>query len=101
MFIDGGIKIPNVPPAVIVPAASFTLYPDRVIVAPAIMPSSVTEAPTIPVAAAKMVETISTAINREPRTRAMIIWIDANKRSINPAASITMPIKTNKGTAMS
>ena len=31
-------------------------------VAPAIIPNKVTEAPTIPVAAAKIVETISTAI---------------------------------------
>ena len=42
-------------------------------VAPAMIPKSVTEAPTIPVAAAKIVETIKTAIYSEPRTRAMII----------------------------
>jgi len=64
------------------------------------MPNSVTEAPTIPVAAAKMVDTIRTAMNKDPRTRAMIIWIEAKRRSIRPAASITMPIKTKSGTAM-
>ena len=31
----------------------------------------------------------------------MIIWIDANSRSMRPAASITMPIRMNKGTAIS
>ena len=30
----------------------------------------------------------------------MIIWIDANKRSIRPAASITIPIRMNNGTAI-
>ncbi len=55
----------------------------------------------MPVAAAKMVETINTAMNSAPRTRAMIIWIEANNRSIKPADSITIPIRTNKGTAIS
>ena len=54
----------------------------------------------MPVAAAKIVETINTAINNEPRTRAMIIWIEANNLSINPAASITIPISINSGTAI-
>ena len=31
----------------------------------------------------------------------MIIWMDAKSRSINPAASITIPIKTKSGTAIS
>ncbi len=68
-MILGGIRIPKVPPAVIVPAASFTSYFDRFIVFAAIIPSIVTEAPTIPVAAAKIVETNNTAINKDPRTR--------------------------------
>ena len=57
----GGIKIPNVPPAVIVPAANFTSYPDLFIDFAAIIPRIVTEAPTIPVAAANITETKSTA----------------------------------------
>ena len=60
-MIEGGIRIPSVPPAVIVPAASRTSYPDRFIVLAAMMPRMVTEAPTMPVAAAKIVETNSTA----------------------------------------
>ena len=31
----------------------------------------------------------------------MIIWIDANNRSIRPAASMTIPIRMNRGTAIS
>ena len=31
----------------------------------------------------------------------MIIWMDANNRSMRPAASMTIPIKMNRGTAMS
>ncbi len=57
----GGIKIPKVPPAVIVPAARRTSYPDLFIDLAAIIPNIVTEAPTIPVAAANITETKSTA----------------------------------------
>ena len=52
--------MPNVPPAVIVPAASLTSYPDLFMDLAAIIPSIVTDAPTIPVAAAKTTETKST-----------------------------------------
>ncbi len=65
----GGMRIPRVPPAVMVPAASFTSYLDRFMVFAAMMPRMVTDAPTIPVAAAKIVETNSTAMNSAPRTR--------------------------------
>ena len=60
-IILGGIKIPKVPPAVIVPAANLTSYPDLFIDFAAIIPKIVTEAPTIPVAAAKITETNKTA----------------------------------------
>jgi hypothetical protein len=60
-MILGGIKIPKVPPAVIVPAANFTSYLDLFIDFAAIIPKIVTEAQTIPVAAAKNTETNSTA----------------------------------------
>ena len=57
----GGISIPKVPPAQIKPADNLVSYPDLIIVLPAIIPSIVTEAPTIPVAAAKIVDTNITA----------------------------------------
>ena len=60
-MILGGINIPKVPPAVIVPAASLTLYPDLFIDFAAIIPNIVTDAPTIPVAAANTTETNKTA----------------------------------------
>ena len=56
-IILGGIKIPKVPPAVIVPAASLTSYPDLFIDFEAIIPNRVTEAPQIPVDAATMTQT--------------------------------------------
>ena len=57
----GGIRIPKVPPAVIVPAANFTSQFDLFIDFAAIIPRIVTDAPTIPVAAANITETNKTA----------------------------------------
>ena len=57
----GGIKIPRVPPAHIKPADNLVSYPDLIMVLPAIIPRIVTDAPTIPVAAAKIVDTNITA----------------------------------------
>ena len=57
----GGIKIPRVPPAQIKPAESLVSYPVLIMVLPAMIPKIVTDAPTIPVAAAKIVETNITA----------------------------------------
>ena len=56
-----GFRPGKVPPAVIVPAANLTLYPDLFIDLAAIIPNIVTDAPTIPVAAAKTTETNKTA----------------------------------------
>ena len=63
------------------------------------MPRMVTDAPTMPVAAPKITDTNSTAMNSEPLTRASISWIAANSRSISPACSIMKPMNTNSGTA--
>ena len=60
-IILGGIKIPKVPPAVIVPAANRTSYHYLFMDFAAIIPNIVTDAPTIPVAAAKMIDTKRTA----------------------------------------
>ena len=57
----GGISIPNVPPAVIVPADSLTSYPDLFIDFAAMIPRIVTDAPTMPVAAANIIDTNRTA----------------------------------------
>src|SRR5210317_1497768 len=67
-IILGGINIPNVPPAVIVPAANLTSYPDLFMDFAAMIPKIVTEAPTIPVAAAKTTETKKTvrSLSKKP-----------------------------------
>ena len=49
---DGGIRMPSVPPAVIVPADSLASYPDLIMIGAAMIPSTVTAAPTMPVAMA-------------------------------------------------
>ncbi len=67
----------------------------------AIMPNIVTDAPTMPVAAAKIIETNNTATNNAPRVRDIIICTALNRRSISPACSIIIPMKINKGTATS
>ena len=58
---EGGIRMPSVPPAVMAPAESGMSYLLRFIAGAAMTPSSVTEEPTIPVAAAKIVAVTSTA----------------------------------------
>ena len=67
----------------------------------AMMPRIVTDAPTMPVAAAKIVETNSTAMKSAPRVLASTNWTARNSRSISPACSIRMPMKMNRGTAAS
>ncbi len=51
----GGIRIPRVPPAAIAPEASRGLYPHLIIMGAAMIPRTVTAAPTMPVAMAKTV----------------------------------------------
>ena len=54
------------------------------------MPRIVTDAPTIPVAAAKIVETNKTAIYKAPRTRESASCTASNNRSIKPACSLCL-----------
>ena len=61
-MILGGIRMPSVPPAVMHPAESFTSYLLERMVGPAMTPRRVTEEPTMPVAAAKMVAVMVTAM---------------------------------------
>jgi hypothetical protein len=58
---DGGIRMPSVPPAVIAPAERRMSYFERFIAGAAITPRSVTDEPTMPVAAANIVAVTSTA----------------------------------------
>ena len=57
----GGIRMPRVPPAVIIPADMRTSYLHLFIVGAAITPRITTDAPTIPVAVAKIAAVNATA----------------------------------------
>ena len=83
----GGMRIPSVPPAVMAPALSPDEYPVFFMTGAAIRPMIMTEAPTIPVAAAnsvavKMVPRYNEPFSRPERRRSA--W---KRRSINPAFS--------------
>ena len=67
----------------------------------AMMPSTVTAAPTMPVAMAKMVAVTITTTNSAPRIGASSMRKAPNKRSISPACSVRKPMKMNSGTAAS
>ena len=67
----------------------------------AMMPSTVTAAPTMPVAIAKIVAVRITPRYSEPRTGARMTWKARKRRSMSPACSTTYPMKMNSGTAAS
>ena len=67
----------------------------------AMMPSTVTAAPTIPVAMANAAAVTMTTMKSEPRTGASSSRSAANSRSISPACSATKPMKMKSGTAAS
>ena len=60
-------------------------------------PSSVTDEPTIPVAAAKMVAVIITARYKDPLIPANNCCMAWNRRSIKPDCSSKNPINKKKG----
>ena len=67
----------------------------------AMMPSTVTAAPTMPVAIAKTVAVRITTRNSAPRTGASRSRNAVNNRSISPACSVMKPMKMKSGTAAS
>ena len=67
----------------------------------AMMPSTVTAAPTMPVAIANTVAVRMTTRKSEPRTGASSMRNAVNRRSISPACSVMKPMKMNSGTAAS
>jgi hypothetical protein len=71
---DGGMRMPSVPPAVITPADSLTLYPDFSIAGNASKPISVTTAPMMPVAVAKTAQVARVATASEPGILPMARW---------------------------
>ena len=67
----------------------------------AMMPSTVTAAPTMPVAMAKIVAVRITTANSDPRIGASSRRNAMNSRSISPACSVMKPMKMKSGTAAS
>ena len=67
----------------------------------AMMPSTVTAAPTMPVAIANTVEVRITTRKSEPRIGASSMRNALNSRSIRPACSVMKPMKMKSGTAAS
>ncbi len=79
--------MPRQPPAVIAPADTLTLYPALSIAGNASRPISVTTAPTIPVAVAKIAQVIMVATASDPGTPAVARCRLLNSRSIRLARS--------------
>ena len=96
----GGINIPSVDDAAMVPNASVGLYPAFNIGGKAIKVITTTAAPMMPVIAAKIVAITVTDIAMPPGTRLRISWsASSNSLAISERSSIT-PMKTNSGTAI-
>jgi hypothetical protein len=85
----GGMRMPRVPPAVIAPAESATLYPDFFMRSPAINPIITTPGVTIPVAAANKVADRRAARYKEPFIGPVSNWMAWNRRVISPLRSRT------------
>src|SRR5262245_2535253 len=94
---EGGIRMPRQPPAVSAPADTLMLYPALSIAGTASRPISVTTAPTMPVAVAKMAHVTMVATPSEPGTRAVARWRLRNRRSMSCARSTRYPMKRNSG----
>ena len=95
----GGIRIPRVPAAAMEPQASALLYPCLSMVGNAMAVIMVTDAPMIPVMAARMVPMTVTARARAPGTFRSMTWTAYSSLSATPLRSIITPMKTNVGTA--
>ena len=67
----------------------------------AMMPRTVTAAPTMPVAIANTVEVTMTTMYSEPRMGASTMRKAENNRSMSPACSVMKPMKMKSGTAAS
>ena len=98
-IILGGIRIPNVPDAAITPVARAWLYFCLIIGGNAKAVIIVTDAPIIPVIAARTVPITVTDIARPPGTFLNKICVVFNKSFAIPLLSIIVPINTKLGIA--
>ena len=97
----GGIRMPSVPEAAIVPVASSVLYLRSIITGSAIRLIITTEAPMIPVVAARMVPMTVTASASPPGVRRNSTWRQCRRSAATPARSSIVPMKMNMGMATS
>ena len=89
--------MPRVPPAVTTPAESRVLYPALSIAGKARRPISVTHAPMIPVAVAKIAQVITVATASDPGIREVARWRLLKSLPIRLARSTRYPMKTKSG----
>ncbi len=88
------------PPAQVEPAASRTLYPALSIAGNARSPISVTTAPMMPEAVAKIAQVMTVATASDPGIREVARCRPLNRAWIRLARSTRYPMKTNRGTAI-
>ena len=99
--VDGGIKIPNVPPAATAPVAKLSPYLKRFISGSATRPMVTAEAIDEPLKAAKPAQPEMVALARPPRQWPTQEYAALNKSRLIPDTPAKFPIKTNKGITVS
>ena len=88
----GGMRIPRVPEAATVPRASDLSYPCRSMMGRERTPRSTTDAPMMPVEAARMMPITATEIARPPRTLPNIFCMASIIFSAMPERSSIRPM---------
>ena len=95
----GGISIPSVPEAAMVPVESSMLYLRSTMTGSAIRLIITTEAPMMPVVAARIVPMTVTASASPPGVRRSTTWRQYRRLAATPERSSIVPMKMNMGIA--
>ena len=98
-MIEGGIRMPNVPDAATTPEANVGAYFCSIMEGSDNTPSSTTDAPMMPVDAARMMPIMVTVIASPPRVLPNSRCIAVISFSATPLSSSIRPIKMNIGKA--
>ena len=96
---EGGMVVPSDPPAQTVPAARSLRYPAPSIAGTAMMPTTISTAPTTPDEAAKIPHMTMVVIASPPRSGPNQILIASNSLAAMPARSSIAPMNTKSGIA--
>ena len=97
----GGMRMPSVLAAAMVPVASSWLYLRSSMIGSAIRVIITTEAPMMPVLAAMIVPMTVTPSASPPGTRRSSTWRQCRRSWATPERSSMVPMKTKSGTATS